>query len=467
MRKLRNIICIFAAAAVFGSSFSVSAAFKPSKSTVNSQAVYMVNTDTGTVVYKQNENKELYPASFVKIMVAILVLEKYSDPKSITVTAPQYIFDELYEESGGTASNAGIMVGEKVNMLDLLYAMLLPSACEAASIVADYMGNGSIPDFVEQMNEKAKELGCTHTNYVNAHGLHDPEQVTSAYDMYLITEYALTLPLFKKISTTREYKMSKTNKHSEARYIYHTNTMMTSSSSYYYPYIKGIKTGTTDESGKNLVSLGSKNGYNYILITMGAPTVYENGATISDNLCFIDTQNLYDWAFDNYSVQTVVEKKNSVSDIKVNLSSDTDHLLLVPANDVSALLPTDADPTSVQQIADIPDSIDAPVKAGDKVGTLTLKLADEVIGTVDLVASEDVDSNIFLMALNSVKNVLTSTIFIIIIAVVILLVILYFAFVILYNKKLKKTRLRRPQKRKQLSRPKSRSASKPIKRKRK
>lgn len=457
MNILKKLVCAVTAAAVMASGFCASAAFTPNKNSINSEAVYLVNTDTGSVIYKQNENKKLYPASFVKIMVAVMVLEKHPDPKDIMITAPAYIFDDLYRESRGTASNAGIQIGERLSLLDLLYAMLLPSACEASSIVADYMGNGSIPDFVEQMNERAKQLGCKNTNFVNAHGLHDPEQVTSAYDMYLITKHALSLPLFKKIATTREYKMAKTNKHDEPRYIYHTNTMMSASSTYYYPYIKGIKTGTTDQSGKNLVSLGSKNGYNYMLITMGAPTVYENGSSISDNLCFIDTQNLYDWAFDNFAVKTIVEKKNSVADVKVKLSSEADHVLLVPEKDVTALLPAEADPSSVQQIADIPESLNAPIKAGQKVGTLTLKLADEVIGTVNLVSSKDISSNVFLIALNAVKNVFTSTIFKIIIILVIVLFIAYLAFIVVYNKKIKKARVRRPVKKRKLSKPKNRA----------
>lgn len=451
MRKLKKITSLLTAAVILCSSFSVSAAFTPTEKSLNSKSVYMVNTDTGTVIYKQNEHEKLYPASFVKVMVAIMVLEKFPDPKKITVTAPNYIFDELFVIGG--ASTADIRQGEKVRMIDLLYAMILPSACEAGSIIADYMGNGDIPGFVEQMNKRAKELGCKDTNFVNAHGLHNPDQVSSAYDMYLIAKHAMTFPLFAKIATTRQYEMPKTNKHSTPRNIYHTNTMMTAATDYYYPYIKGIKTGTTDESGKNLMSLATKSGYNYMLITMGAPTKYDNGNLIKDNLCFIDTQNLYTWAFDNYAVKTVVEKKDSVADVKVKLSWDADHVLLTPKEDVTALLPSDADITSVQQIPNLPESINAPVKAGQKIGTLTLKLAGEEIGKVDLIASKDVNSNAFLSFLNSVKKIFSSTIFKIIIVAIILLIVLYLVFIIAYNKKYKRNRVHRSRRRNKRSRP--------------
>lgn len=453
MKKITSLFCVILATAILvsGLSINASAAFTPTKNSLNSKAVYMVNTDTDTVIYRQNEHKQLYPASFVKVMVAVMVLEKYSDPKKVEVTAPAYIYNELYEIGG--ASTADIRQGEKVTMLDLLYALILPSACEAASIIADHIGEGDISKFIEDMNARAKELGCENTNFVNPHGLHNPDQLTTAYDMYLITKHALTFPLFKKISSSRQYEMPATNKHSKPRFIYHTNTMMTASSSYYYPYIKGIKTGTTDESGKNLVSTASKDGYNYLLITMGAPTVYDNGARISDNLCFIDTENLYDWAFDNYAVKTIVKKENSVADVKIRLSWDTDHLLLTPQNDVSALLPTNADPSTVQQIVNIPESIDAPVKEGDLIGTMSLKLNNEEIATVNLIASQSVDSNPILIALDFIKSIISSLAFKIIFAIIVLLIIGYIIVIVLYNKKVKQNRVRRPAKKYRRSKP--------------
>ncbi|MDF2567049.1 MAG: D-alanyl-D-alanine carboxypeptidase, partial [Oscillospiraceae bacterium] len=306
MKKFKRIVACLAVFSIFLSSIPAYAAFTPTHP-VNSQAAYMVNTDTGTVIYEKNADKRMYPASLTKIMTAIIAMEQTKDLDKTVVTAPSYIFDELY---GQNASNADIRQGEKVTMRDLLYACILPSACEAGSIIADYIGKGSIPDFTAMMNEKAKELGATGTNFVNAHGLFDASQYTTAKDMYLITKYAMSVPGFLEIAGTYKHTMKATNKHSEKRNIYHTNLLLKNNGTnpYYYPYAKGIKTGTLDESGRNLISIASKDGYNYLLVTLGAPMSDPSGKI----LCYNDAINLYEWAFSRFKVKAILKTTETV-----------------------------------------------------------------------------------------------------------------------------------------------------------
>lgn len=408
---------------------------------VNSEAVYLVSYDTGTVLYQKNADKRMYPASLTKIMTAIIAIENCSDLETV-VTAPSYIFDELYTLN---VSNADIRHGEEIRMIDLLYALLLRSACEGASIIADYIGGGSIDAFVEMMNQKAQELGCKDTHFVNPHGLHDDNQYTTAEDMYIITKYALdNLPIFKEIACTNSYVMPATNKHSEERTIYHTNTMMDErrAGKYYYAPIKGIKTGTTDESGRNLVSMATQDAYTYILVTMNAPMYYDNGDTISDNLSFIDAKQLYQWAFDKWSIQPVVKPTSPEGEVKVRLAKDKDVVQVFPEKEIQKLLRNDIDISSLQKIKNLEESVDAPVKKGDVLGTMEVKLADETLATVNLVAGEDLDRSFWLFILDCIKKIFTSIWFKLAIVVLIILIALYIAYTVMYNKRKRRRRRR-------------------------
>lgn len=199
-------------------------------------------------------------------MTAAILLEQFKD--DITAISTTYVsgtsacFDELYMTG---CSTADIQIGEKVSYKDLLYALMLRSACEAANIIA-YNVAGSLEGFVKMMNDKAAELGCTNTHFTNAHGLFWENHYTTAHDMAIITEYALTLPMFEEISCSPEYTMEATNFHGKPRLIVHTNYMMSKANGGedYYEYVKGIKTGTLDESGRCLVSLALKDGYKYL-----------------------------------------------------------------------------------------------------------------------------------------------------------------------------------------------------------
>lgn len=371
--------------------------------TVNSTAVYLVNMDSGIVIYQKNADTPMYPASLVKIMTCLLAIENCSDLNT-TVTSSYTVFDRLW---GLNASNAGLYPGEELRMKDLLYGLMLPSGCDAAGIIAETIG-GSEEGFVAMMNQKAKEIGCTSTNFTNSTGLHDANQYTTAKDMYLITAYAMQYDIFTEIATTYSYTMPATNKNNE-RSINHTCSIMNPSSSYYSPYVHGIKTGTTDESGRNLVSYASKDAYNYMLITMGAPIYYENGDTIPQNLSFTDALNFYDWAFNDWAVQTIVKTTDVKGQVKVDLCSTKDRVNAVPETEVSRLMLKSIDSSSLQMISEFSqDTIDAPVKKGQVLGTLTIRMADETIATVNLVAAESLEKSSWLAFCRGVFNFFTS-----------------------------------------------------------
>ena len=372
--------------------------------TVNSEAVYMVNTDTESdiKVYAKNENASRAPASLTKIMTAIVVLENMGSLKDV-VTVPGYIYDEFY---GIGVSNAGIVRGEEITVEDLLYALMLRSACEAASILADYISPDNIQGFVDLMNQKAKNLGCTGTHFMNAHGLDAEGQYTTAYDMYLITKYAMQNETFAKIACSPTYTMKVTNKHSEERIIWHTNLMLSSyyGGKSYYEYISGIKTGTTDDAGRNLVTVGEKDGYHYLLVTLGAPYKDEEGVIYTENFSYTDHRNLYEWAFDVFRFTTVIEEYQSLDEVAVRFGEGTNHVTVTARSKVIMLLPKTLDVSAILVETKLPEYIDAPVVKGDKVGTAQLMLAAGTIATVDLIAENDVARSGFAYSIHLIKS---------------------------------------------------------------
>lgn len=422
------LVFIITAVTVFSPFSTASATFTPDQE-INSQAAYLVNMDSGEVLYAKNEDQQIIPASLTKIMTAIIVLEEEDDLNRI-ITAPSYVFDEFV---GIGVSTADFRAGEQIRVIDLLYGLLLQSACEAGNILADYYGGGNIQTFIDKMNTKAQELGATNTHFVNAHGLDAEGQVTTAKDMYLITKYALSLDHFEEISCTALYEAPATNIHTEPRYFVHTNLMMNEyrGGSYYYEPIKGIKTGT-DGGVKNLVSMASKNGFNYLLVTLGAPDVD------GDNLCFKDTKYLYEWAFNGFSYKTVLKSTETVGTTKIRLSSETDTLQLAPAEDLTLLLPNDVDISSVQQILNVPESVDAPVNKGDEIGTMQLKLNDEVIGETKVVAATSVSKNFIYGVWDVITKVFGNIWVQLIAGAVVACILFYIIITILYNRKEKK-----------------------------
>lgn len=164
-------------------------------------AVYMVELTTDTLIHSRNATERKYPASLTKIMTAILTLEHFDDlSEEITFTAElqNYVY-EINVSYGGGISTGGIVLGETLTVEQLLYAIMLPSANEAAVMLANEIGGGSLETFADMMNEKAKEIGCLDTHFVNSNGLFDENHYSIAYDMYLITKYALQYDTFREI----------------------------------------------------------------------------------------------------------------------------------------------------------------------------------------------------------------------------------------------------------------------------
>ena len=401
---------------------------------VSAKAVYMVNLDTGDVIYEKNAHEPLAPASLTKLMTVILTMELVDDYDNTIVTAPSYVYNELYEIGQGQISTADIRQGEEMSVRKLLYCMMLQSANEGAAIIADYLGDGSIPHFVEMMNERAKELGCQNTNFVNPHGLDAEGHVSSAYDMYLIAKHAISLDGFMDIATTLSIDISPTNIHTSDYWLTSTNSMMRSTSEYYYAPVRGIKTGTTDNAGRCFVSTATLDGFTYLLVVMGSQYQDGDGNYLTENNAFIDTKNLYEWAFDTFRVKTVVESGKNVCEIPVKYVWGKDYLVLMSGDRFTTLMDKDIEVSNVVLEPVIPEYLEAPVNEGDQVGEMRLLLAGEEIGRVPLIAAESVERNQWLYTWAQITGVFQSFWFKFILIFLVTFVLLYILLTVIRNR---------------------------------
>jgi D-alanyl-D-alanine carboxypeptidase (penicillin-binding protein 5/6) len=399
---------------------------------LSSEAAVLINLDKDITVYVKNPNKKMFPASLTKIVTAMVVLDNVNDIDNTEFEAPLAVFDELY---GQGASSVGYSRGEVAKVTDLLHSLLMLSACESAGILAWNVADTQA-EFVQMMNEKAIAIGCTGTNFVNPHGLFDPNQYTTAADMALIAQFAYkNYPKLIEIASTREYVMGASNYQAEGwKTIKHTNKMLDSNSEYYYQYAKGIKTGTLDESGRNLITLGSRDGNNYMFITLGSPLYDAEGNAVYD--VYTDHKNIYEWAFETLSYQKILTLDKEVTEIKVRFGRGTDYVLLVPAEEYTTLWDNTIDTSTIKEDIDtsqyVPESgfIDAPIKKGQVLGSYTLSHSGNTLITVPLITKNSVEIDQIAFLTDKAERFPKSVWFKTAIAMTILLSVIYTAIFI-------------------------------------
>ena len=263
IRIKKTIIAILFIAIIMANSIFV---YAENDLSVDAKASLIIEENSGKVIHEENSNIQNYPASVTKILTAILTLEncELTDTVTVSKTAISNI------PSGYVI--APLFVGEQMSVEDLLYALMLKSANDAAYVLAEHVG-GSVEGFSEMMNKKAEELGCKNSHFVNPNGIHNSDHYTTAYDMYLIAKYAMKNEKFVKIVSTYQHTLSATNKYSKNdRIMKNTNNFVNPSSRYYDENVKGIKTGTTLQAGNCLITSISKNGFDVITVILGART---------------------------------------------------------------------------------------------------------------------------------------------------------------------------------------------------
>jgi len=330
-------------------------------------------------------------------------------------------------------------------MLELIYCMMLQSANEAAATVADYYGREA---FIEKMNQQAAELGCRETHFSNVHGVFVDNHYTTAYDTYLITKWALGIPLFWEISQQSRYEKRETNKNAPVTLVT-TNAMQDRQSRYYTDYIRGVKTGTLEEAGRCLVTVGQKNGMTLLLILLGAPFSTSDRIRPQGDVVYTETRICYDWAFEHLTLRNIVNTETAVFEVKMRFAAHRDNILLYPDGALYALTPTDRkDDRQVEYIPiDVPEVIQAPVQNRQFMGRARVLYGGEEIGVIDLVTHEAIERDTFVMVMDILSLALSSTVAKVFYVVVLGFGLFYIYFTLVVMRRSPKKRNQRIQKR--------------------
>lgn len=393
--KFKRLFSVFLLLTVLAGFAAVPAAADETKTPVpdpdiQAKAALLVDWDTETVLYAKNEHTELYPASLTKIMTALLTLEAVDQGKLALdqeLTATASALDGLAADG----STAGIKVGETMTVENYLKCMLIVSANEACDVLAEGV-SGSVSAFVDAMNARAAELGCKNTHFVNPNGLHDSQHYTSAWDLYLITREALKYPEFMAVCDMGVAEIPATNL-SESRRLRTTNYLLSNwrAAGYLYPDAHGIKTGSTSEAGHCLVSSATRGSRSLISVVLGAERVVgENG--VADVKSFSETSRLFEWGFANFSTQTVLTELDMLADVPVALSK-IDSVAVHPDREVMLVLPNDVGPEDLERKLTLEENVQAPVSAGQELGSVELSRNGTVYVSVPLVALNDVEAS--------------------------------------------------------------------------
>jgi len=238
------------------------------------------------------------------------------------------------------------------------------------------------------MNQRAYELGAVNTNFVNPTGLHDENHVSTVYDMAIISRHAMTLPEFRSIVVNAHLFLDETNLHDERRYIVNTNHMVSRmiTPNYYFRPTMGIKTGRTSQAGICLAAAaGRDRPFELITVTFNAP----QGGTA--NYSFTDTRALFDFGYANFRPQTIARLDQILGEVRLRHARGANHLPLIAGEPLIVLLPHGTTVANLDRRIIVPDYIRAPLQRGEIVGEIEFLKDEIVIGTVDLLASRDVE----------------------------------------------------------------------------
>lgn len=380
---------------------------------INSESAILVEVSTGRILYEKNSTQKMYPASTTKILTAILVLENCQLDEIVTVR--ESALSNI--PSGYVTCN--LQVGEQISIHDLLYALMIPSANDAAYVLAEYVA-GSVENFSTMMNDKARELGCKTTHFVNPNGIHDDTHYSTAYDLYLIANHAMKNETFRKLVSTTEYTLPATEQYpSTDRVLQTTNELLNSNSKhYYYKNAIGIKTGYTSKAGNCLVAGSSRDGLEFIAVVL-------NGGTTADGLNsrYVDSKTLFEYAYDNFTLTKIIENGSVVQTIEIeNATKETKNLDLVIDKTITVINNKSIDMNSVIPEIVLNETIEAPISAGDRIGSIKYKV-------------DDIEYSANLLAKNSVEKVDYSS-YLIISGILILMI----AFLMLKSSKKKSKR---------------------------
>ncbi len=330
-------------------------------SDISATSAIVIDTVTGRVIYEKNAYQKKSMASTTKIMTAIVAIDK-GNLDDVVKTSRRASYVE--------GSSIWLEEGEKQRLEDLLYGLMLSSGNDAAIAIAEHIG-GSVEEFAIMMTEKAREIGAVNTSFKNPHGLDADGHYTTAYDLALITRYALKNEKFAEIVKTQKWKIPWQG-HSWDRVLNNKNKMLRM-----YEGCDGVKTGYTKKTGRCLVSSATRDDWQVVAVTINAPNDWS------------DHKKMLDYAFENYKLEVIMEKDEYMKTLPVidgkedTVSVVTKSGLVIPIKD--------GEKERIRIEYDIPDSLTAPISYNQEIGKIRFYLDDLECGEISLVSTNFVE----------------------------------------------------------------------------
>ncbi len=393
--------------------------------TINAASAILVDQKTGRVLYEKNADEKHYPASMTKVLTALLSIEYIKPDEVITVgTEINYV--------PWDSSLAGLEVGESISGKNLIRGLIIPSGNEAANTVAYEVVKRKTGDttisypeaevqFAEIMNERAKSLGCTNTNFVTPSGYHDPNHYTTARDMALIATEAMKNDVIREVAGEISYSgMSvEENVTPDMKLVEHNwythNQIINPTNPYYYKYATGLKTGFTDEAGECLVGTASYDGMDLLVVLFDS----------KDPGRWLDAKNLFNYGFNTYKNVELQVEESIIQDVALDdpVKGTSDTLSILANESVTVLLTEEEEEQVIHNITFNPifladtytetgsPKLRAPIVAGEEVGTIQYMIGDELLYEGPVVSAVDVQKRTFLTDLEYYSKLFKDFIF--------------------------------------------------------
>ena len=335
--------------------------------TLDCKSALLLDAVSGEVLYEMNSEEPCYPASVTKIMTLVLILEAIEDGK-IQLTDEVSVSAEAAAMGG---SQVYLYEGETRTVEEMLIAIAVGSGNDSAYAMAEFV-SGSYSAFIDLMNKRAAELGMSGTHFTNPHGLHDAEHYTTAADLGRLALYALSLPDFLNYTSIYEYEF---RPEPNPLVLWNTNRLLK-----WYEGTDGMKTGYTEEAGRNLVATVERDGMRLISVVLGCRERQGH---------FLESMELLNFGFNNFTYQQLYPAGATVAKISVSKGA-ADSVSLITAEEIGYIQAKNSD-VSITESIQLEQILPAPVRAGEKGGTITLYRDGSEWRSIDLIAAENVE----------------------------------------------------------------------------
>ena len=350
----------------------------------NAKSAILIDASTGNIIYEKNAHEKLAPASMTKMMSMLLIME--------AIDRGELKWNQMITASENASSMGGSQIlletGEKMSVKDLFKGIAVASGNDAVVALSEAIA-GTEDEFVKRMNQRAKELGLQDTNFKNPHGLDTANHYSSAYDMSLIAKELVKHEKVLEFTSIYEDYLREGQKNKV--WLVNTNKLVR-----FYDGLDGLKTGYTKEAGYCLTSTAKRGDTRFITVVMGEPDTKTRNS---------ETTSMLDYAFSQYESEKIFSKDNAVGTVRVDLGK-TETVKLFPMEDVSVLNKKSENKKNVNYELKV-NHLSAPIKKGEKVGELILKVEGEKNRTIPLTVQNKVaKANLLEVYVHQVKSIL-------------------------------------------------------------